>query len=87
LIVHHWFHDKTESTLYWRRRDQIEALSLPLFDPFWHMIHHFNEAVRTDGSPLATAQDGLHSLTVALALQRSLREQLPVHMATSATYR
>jgi 1,5-anhydro-D-fructose reductase (1,5-anhydro-D-mannitol-forming) len=81
LIVHHWFHAKAESTLHWRHRDQLEAVSLPLFDPFWHTIYRFNDAVRTAGAPLATAQDGLLSLTVALALQRSLREQMPVRVA------
>jgi 1,5-anhydro-D-fructose reductase (1,5-anhydro-D-mannitol-forming) len=80
LIVHHWFHDKAESTLHWRRHDQVEELALPLLDPFWHMIYYFNAAVRTGAAPLAAAEDGLHSLAVALALQRSLHEEAPVRV-------
>jgi 1,5-anhydro-D-fructose reductase (1,5-anhydro-D-mannitol-forming) len=78
LLAHHWFHDQTESTLHWRRHDQIEQMDLPLLDPFWHMIYQFNAAVRTNAAPLATAHDGLQALAIALAGQRSLQEKVPV---------
>jgi 1,5-anhydro-D-fructose reductase (1,5-anhydro-D-mannitol-forming) len=41
-------------------------------DLYSHAIRHFNQAVRGNGRPWATAKDGLRSLAIALAVQDSV---------------
>lgn len=81
LIARHWFHDEAESALHWQRNNQVEEIPLPMIEPFWYTVYTFQAAVRSGTPPLATAEDGLHSLAVALALHRSLEQKAPVSVA------
>jgi 1,5-anhydro-D-fructose reductase (1,5-anhydro-D-mannitol-forming) len=57
-----------------RRGSTTELIDVPQRWPLYeNVIRRFNRAVRGDGTPLATADDGIASLSVALAVLESAR--------------
>ena len=57
-----------------RRGDQQEEVQLdPPENLYAHSIRHFNQAVKGNGQPWATGEDGVKSLAVALAVLESTR--------------
>ncbi|MCY3488377.1 MAG: Gfo/Idh/MocA family oxidoreductase, partial [Bacteroidetes bacterium] len=55
-----------------RRGNQVEKVELPPpVNLYERAIECFNRAVQGVGEPAATAEDGLRSLAVALAVQQS----------------
>ena len=55
-----------------RRENHIEKIQLPqAINLYKRAVDRFNEAVRGEGQPAATAQDGLQSLAVALAVMEA----------------
>jgi 1,5-anhydro-D-fructose reductase (1,5-anhydro-D-mannitol-forming) len=62
-----------------RRLDSIEPIDVPDRWPLYeHAIRRFYEGVRGEGRPLATAEDGLASLAISLAVLRSAAERRAV---------
>jgi 1,5-anhydro-D-fructose reductase (1,5-anhydro-D-mannitol-forming) len=62
-----------------RRANVIERVDVPSRWPLYeNVIRHFDAAVRGDGRPLASSQDGIASLAVALAALESARRGVPV---------
>jgi 1,5-anhydro-D-fructose reductase (1,5-anhydro-D-mannitol-forming) len=62
-----------------RRTNTTEQVDVPERWPLYeNVIRHFDAAVRRDGRPLATAEDGIASLAVALAAIESARRGVPV---------
>lgn len=43
----------------------------PAEDLYIHALHHFNAAIRGEGQPFATGEDGVKSLAIALAVRES----------------
>jgi 1,5-anhydro-D-fructose reductase (1,5-anhydro-D-mannitol-forming) len=66
-----------------RRFDEVREVDVPERWPIYERaIKQFNAAVRGDGVPLATGDDGVASLSVALAALESARSAAPVSLAT-----
>jgi 1,5-anhydro-D-fructose reductase (1,5-anhydro-D-mannitol-forming) len=62
--------------LYLRRLNVIEPVEISSRPPLYERaIRQFVDAIRGEGQPLATAEDGVASLSVALAALRSAHEQ------------
>jgi 1,5-anhydro-D-fructose reductase (1,5-anhydro-D-mannitol-forming) len=65
-----------------RRLDEIEEVDVADRWPIYQQtIRHFNAAVRGHGAPLASGEDGIASLAVALAVLESARTGAPVSPA------
>jgi 1,5-anhydro-D-fructose reductase (1,5-anhydro-D-mannitol-forming) len=65
-----------------RRIDTSERVDIPVRWPLYeNVIRHFDAAIRNEGRPLATVEDGIASLAVALAALESARRGLPVRPA------
>jgi 1,5-anhydro-D-fructose reductase (1,5-anhydro-D-mannitol-forming) len=65
-----------------RRLDDVEEVDIPDRWPIYERtISRFNAAVRGDGTPLATGDDGVASLAVALAALESARSAAPISLA------
>ncbi len=83
LIARHALTRAQESELLLVRNDRVQVLPIPAADPFQRAVQAFNEAVRARipgvgpsgedprPQPLATAQDGIRNLQVALAIKKS----------------
>jgi 1,5-anhydro-D-fructose reductase (1,5-anhydro-D-mannitol-forming) len=64
-----------------RRLDDVQEIDIPDRWPIYERaIRHFNAAVRGDGVPLASGEDGIASLAVALAVLESARSAEPVSL-------
>jgi 1,5-anhydro-D-fructose reductase (1,5-anhydro-D-mannitol-forming) len=62
-----------------RRFDQDEVVNVPRLWPLYeNVIRHFDAAVRGEGEPLTSGDDGLASLAVALAVRESASHRCPV---------
>jgi 1,5-anhydro-D-fructose reductase (1,5-anhydro-D-mannitol-forming) len=62
-----------------RRKNTIEAVDVAERSPLYeNVIRRFDAAVRGEGRPLATGEDGIASLVVALAALESARRGAPV---------
>jgi 1,5-anhydro-D-fructose reductase (1,5-anhydro-D-mannitol-forming) len=62
-----------------RRGDQIEAVEIAERRPIYEtVVRHFDAAVRSEGEPLASGDDGVASLAIALAAAESARTGSPV---------
>ena len=62
-----------KGTVVLRREDKTEKV--PLLDPedlYRHQVRHFTAAIRGTGTPFTTADDGIESLAVALAVHESV---------------
>jgi 1,5-anhydro-D-fructose reductase (1,5-anhydro-D-mannitol-forming) len=70
----------------WLRRGQTdEPIDVPQRWPLYdNVVRHFNAAVKGGGKPLATADDGIASLAVALAALESARLGVPVAPSQAA---
>jgi len=83
LVARNVFEDTADSQLWLVRNEQITPLlaTSPVTSPtpYWLSIYRFNQAVRGHTTPLATANDGMASLAIALAIHQSLEERSPVH--------
>ena len=55
----------------------------PEGDPYQRTVERFVAAVRGDGQPAATADDGARSLAVALALRAAVAERRPVDVRSA----
>lgn len=82
LHVLNWADSPPACQLWLWRHGQPEAIPVPILDPYWHSVYTFTGAVRGHSTPLATAADGVISLTAALAAQRSLRERAVIPLPT-----
>ncbi len=70
--------------IFLRKGNQLKQMQLPApVNLYERAVKHFNAAVQGEGEPAATADDGLRSLAVALAVQQSAQtgEQIPVTYA------
>jgi 1,5-anhydro-D-fructose reductase (1,5-anhydro-D-mannitol-forming) len=69
-----------------KRGDRVEEVDVgerwPLYE---YAVRRFNAAVRSGGTPLATGDDGIASLAVALAATESARTGRTVRLATPST--
>jgi 1,5-anhydro-D-fructose reductase (1,5-anhydro-D-mannitol-forming) len=54
-------------------RDEEQIDPGPPEDLYRHAVQHFNAAVRGDGAPFVTSEDGVRSLAVGLAVLESSR--------------
>jgi 1,5-anhydro-D-fructose reductase (1,5-anhydro-D-mannitol-forming) len=57
-----------------RNGDGAEALPLDQENLYARSLRQFHAAIRGEGEPAATGLDGVKSLALALAVQRSARE-------------
>ncbi len=83
LIARHALTRAQQSELLLVRNDRVQVLPVPEGDPFQRGVQAFNQAVRAripgvglggddpQPRPLATAQDGIRNLQVALAIKKS----------------
>src|SRR5271166_5374160 len=63
-----------QGRLFLRKGEKREELDLgPHESLYAHQVRHFNAAVRGQGTPFATAEDGLRSLAVAMAVLESTK--------------
>jgi 1,5-anhydro-D-fructose reductase (1,5-anhydro-D-mannitol-forming) len=63
-----------QGRLFLRKGEKREELDLgPHENLYAHQVRHFNAAIRGQGPPFATAEDGLRSLAVALAVLESTK--------------
>jgi 1,5-anhydro-D-fructose reductase (1,5-anhydro-D-mannitol-forming) len=61
--------------LFLRRIDDVEQIEIPVRWPLYELaIRRFGDAIRGEGEPLTTGEDGIASLAVALATLESARE-------------
>ena len=64
-----------------RRGDKEEEVDIGEHeDLYTHAVRHFNKAAQGNGVPWATGEDGIHSLTVALAVLESTRSGSAVRL-------
>ncbi len=62
-----------------RRRDQIEEVAVHERTPIYEeVVRRFDAAVRGEGAPLASGEDGAAALAIALAALESARDGRPV---------
>lgn len=58
--------------IFLQRHDYREEIRLePAEDLYIHAVRHFNQAIHGNGQPFATSEDGIYSLAIALAVQKS----------------
>jgi len=63
-----------QGRLFLRKGEKREELDLgPHENLYAHQVRHFNAAIRGQGPPFATAEDGVRSLAVALAVLESTK--------------
>ena len=63
-----------QGRLFLRKGEKREELDLgPHENLYAHQVRHFNAAVQGQGAPFATAEDGLRSLAVAMAVLESTK--------------
>lgn len=79
-IVHHWIGGQGTPTVAIQRHTHQTIVSTPQFDAYWLAIYDFQRAITAGGRPLATGEDGVENLAVIHALQRSMREKLPIRV-------
>jgi 1,5-anhydro-D-fructose reductase (1,5-anhydro-D-mannitol-forming) len=73
-----------KGTVVLRREDKLEKV--PLHDPedlYAHQVRHFTAAIRGTGTPFTTADDGIRSLAVALAVRESVATERAVRVRYS----
>jgi 1,5-anhydro-D-fructose reductase (1,5-anhydro-D-mannitol-forming) len=80
LIAHRPHLSPAQGVIFLRRHESSQEIPTPAIEPFWQSIYHFNAALRSESAPLATGVEGIQSLNVILALQRSLREKSPIRV-------
>ena len=69
-----------------RRGDEVEEIEVGERRPIYEgVVESFAAAVRGDGAPLASGEDGVRSLEVALATLRSGREKRTIAISGPAT--
>ena len=69
-----------------RRGDEIEQIEIGERRPIYErVVESFNAAVRGEGRPLASGEDGIRSLEVALAIRRSAAEGRAVAVADAVS--
>ena len=65
-----------------RRNDQGQVICTPVeiqhHNLYFHGLEKFHNAIATKGLPAATGEDGVKSLTIALALKQAVQEQRTV---------
>ena len=71
----------TRGTVELRTAAGIEPINVDVSDDLYHInVRGFAAAVRGEGRPTATGQDGLDALEVALAVEESLRSGRTVNI-------
>jgi 1,5-anhydro-D-fructose reductase (1,5-anhydro-D-mannitol-forming) len=80
LVAHHLFVDNMPDELYLFRHGHVTQVPLQPVNPFIVSVTRFLEAVRQEGSPLATGLDGIASLRATLAAAASLRVGHAIHL-------
>jgi len=73
-----------KGTVVLRREDKLEKVPLP--DPedlYAHQVRHFTAAIRGTGTPFTTADDGIKSLAVALAVREAVATERAVRVRYS----
>lgn len=71
----------TPGTVELHTADGVESIDVDVSDDLYHInVRAFAAAVRGEGGPTATGQDGLNALEVALAVEESLRSGRTVHL-------
>jgi 1,5-anhydro-D-fructose reductase (1,5-anhydro-D-mannitol-forming) len=71
----------TRGTVELRTAAGIEPINVDVSDDLYHTnVRGFAAAVRGEGRPTATGQDGLDALEVALAVEESLRSGRTVNI-------
>ena len=78
LIARNVFENNDDSQLLLVRNEQISTLPVISLTPYWQSLYHFNQAVRAQTAPLATASDGVASLRVALSIRQSVEKRTPI---------
>ena len=69
-----------------RREDELEPVDVGERYPIYErVVERFDAAVRGDGEPVATGEDGVRSLEVALAIRRSAAEGRAVTVSDDAS--
>ncbi len=86
LIARGVFDEADDSELRLLHNQQYTIKPLALINAYWQLIYDFNAAVREQrllpATPrLATAADGIKSLTAALAMRRSIQAHSPIQLA------
>ncbi len=67
--------------IYLQKNGNVEEVSLGQHNNLYeHSVHKFNQAVRGEGEPWATGEDGVKSLAIALAVQESTRSGQSVNV-------
>ena len=85
LVARSLFDEADDSELRLLHNQQYTIQPLALINTYWQLIYDFNTTVREQRSlpstpRLATAADGLKSLTAALAMRRSIQEHAPIQL-------
>jgi 1,5-anhydro-D-fructose reductase (1,5-anhydro-D-mannitol-forming) len=74
LIAYHCLPEEPAGELLLLRNQQLTPLPISAIDPYWQVVYAFQQAVRNNGQPLASGQDGLRSLQLAQAVQESVQK-------------
>ncbi len=86
LIAYHCLPEEPAGELLLVRNQQQMALPVLSVDPYWHVVYIFQQAVQSNApfiTPLlASGQDGVRSLQLALAVQESVQKNQPVSLHT-----
>ena len=84
LIARHCFEDDTPSQLILYRNGHESPIRLDDLHPYQEAVRVFNAAIRDLTPPLATAADGVQSLTAALAALESIRRghMIPIDLSS-----
>ena len=69
----------------WEQPVERRQLEVAAADPLKAQLEHFCRVIRGDDDPLVCAEDGMRSLALALAVQKSAETGLPVAPATLLT--
>ena len=68
-----------QGRLFLQRQDKREEVDLGQHENLYiHQVRHFNDAVRGQGTPFATGEDGVRSLAVASAVLESTKNGLRI---------
>ncbi|MFN8495282.1 MAG: Gfo/Idh/MocA family oxidoreductase [Caldilineaceae bacterium] len=78
LVAYGVLTEESPRELHLWRSGQFTIVPSAAIDPYWLALYHFNAAVRNAAPLLATAEDGVTSLAVALAVRQSIQMQTPV---------
>jgi 1,5-anhydro-D-fructose reductase (1,5-anhydro-D-mannitol-forming) len=83
LIGHEVMSPDPIGEVFLRRVDEVEPVEIPERRPIYEeAVRRFVTAVRGEGRPLATGEDGIAALAVALAVLESARTGRPVEPGT-----